>query len=83
MNYKVIRLPKFYLTEGNKTIEISETDVRNIQLLVSRGKMNINDFIVFDEEETNAIFRADGFMNNELKGMDINSELSLDLLINK
>ena len=80
--YTPVPVPDFlyYDKESEETIVITEYDVRNIQWQVAINKMNPNDFIITDWLGIKAQLREDGFMNNELLGMNINSDYSMNLL---
>lgn len=80
--YKPIKVPTFILMQQSQAINISEYDVRCIQVRVKEGKMNPKNFILYDEDNVRAEFREDGMLNNELKGMNINSDYAFMLLTN-
>lgn len=80
--YTPVPVPDFFYYDkaSEKSIVITEYDVRNIQWQIAINKMNPNDFIITDWLGTKAQLRPDGFMNNELLGMNINSDYSMSLL---
>ena len=90
-NYKLVKIksgyvvipiispPKYYIGE----IELTEYDVRNIQLEVSLGNLShtiANELRIVDEIGEVFNFREDGCLINNVKGYNIISNMVLDMM---
>jgi hypothetical protein len=90
-NYKVIKIksghvvipiippPKYYIGE----VELTEYDVRNIQLEVALGNLShttANELEIVDENGVVFNFREDGKLINKVKGYDTISNMVLDMI---
>lgn len=80
---QIIDTPKFYIGD----LELTEYDVRNIQLEVSKGNLDFNDanrLNILDSHGFAFKFREDGVLINTPKGYNIISDMVLQMIgINK
>lgn len=73
-----INAPKFYI----KDQELTEYDIRNLMVQVKKGLIPhtlLNHLGVIDEYGVQLIFRKDGRLKSEHKGLSVLSKLVMDL----
>ena len=76
----LIETPTFILTTATTSVIINEYSVRNIMMLISQGHLTPEDITITDLDGVVADIRPDGIMRNELRGMDINTNLSMQTI---